>query len=69
MEPVPLEQPAAVTTGKGPILHFQLEISELSTSVEVSDALSRLNTQGSTVQTLVSPQEICPDRGSPARRR
>ena len=53
-----------VTANKGPVLHFQLELAELSTSVEVSGALSRLSTQASTVQTLVSPQEIAQTAGA-----
>lgn len=47
-----------VTRGKSPVLHFQLEISGLKQTVEVSGAESRLTTQSSTVQTVISPQQI-----------
>ena len=60
----PLEQKVAVTVGKGPVLHFQLELAAQSTSVEVPGALSRLNTQASTVQSVVSPQEIAQTAGA-----
>ena len=59
-----LTQPVAVTADKTPVLHFQLEIAPVSASVEVSGAMSRLNTQASTVQTLVSPQEIAQTPGA-----
>jgi outer membrane receptor protein involved in Fe transport len=59
-----LEQQAAVTAGQTPVLHFQLELAPVSSSVEVSGANSRLNTQASTVQSLVSPQEIAQTAGA-----
>ncbi len=43
---------------KSPVLHFQLELAPVNSSVEVSAANSRLNSQTSTVQTMVSPREI-----------
>ncbi len=41
-----LQQPLAVTADKAPVLHFQLELAPLNSSVEVSGAASRLNTHG-----------------------
>jgi len=60
----PSRQQITVTSGKGPIFHFQLEIAGLKQTVEVSGAVSRLNTQSSTVQTAVSPQEIVQTPGA-----
>jgi len=59
-----VEQQAAVSAGKGPVLHVQLELAPLSTTVEVSGAVSRLTTQASTVQTMVSPREISQTAGA-----
>jgi outer membrane receptor protein involved in Fe transport len=59
-----LEQPVTVSTGRGPVLHFQLEIAAVSQTLEVSGAASKLNTQTSTVQTLVSPKEIAQTAGA-----
>ncbi len=59
-----LEQTIAVTAGKNPVLHLQLELGEVSASVDVSGAASRLNTQTSTVQTSVTPQEIARTAGA-----
>ncbi len=47
-----------VAAGKSPVLHLELQLAEVSSSVEVSGAASRLNAETSTVQTFVSPQEI-----------
>lgn len=52
------EEQIAVTVGKTPVLHFQLQLAGIKQTVEVSGAASKLGTQSSTVQTLVSPQEI-----------
>src|ERR1017187_2843237 len=60
----PIEQQVVVTAGKGPVLHLQLELAPVNTSVEVSGAASRLNTQASTVQTMVSPREIAQTAGA-----
>lgn len=54
----PLQQQLEITPGKSPVLHFQLELAGITASVEVTSATSKLNTQSSTVQTMVSPQEI-----------
>jgi len=59
-----VEQQAAVTVGRTPVLHFQLDLAEVHQAVEVSGAASRLNTQTSTVQTAVSPQEILETAGA-----
>jgi outer membrane receptor protein involved in Fe transport len=53
-----LEQEVAVVHGKTPVLHFSLELAGINASVEVSGAASKLDSQVSTVQTMVSPKEI-----------
>jgi outer membrane receptor protein involved in Fe transport len=58
------EQQAIVAPDKSPILHFQLELAGISSQIDVSDANSRLNPQTSTVQTLVSPEEIAQTAGA-----
>ena len=60
----PLEQRVTVTAGKTPVLHFQLELAPVNATVDVSGAASKLNTQVSTVQTMVSPQEIAQTAGA-----
>ncbi len=45
-----------VAADKTPVLHFPLEIAPVSSSVDVS--ASRLTAQTSTVQTMVSPEDI-----------
>jgi outer membrane receptor protein involved in Fe transport len=60
----PAEQQVTVTAGRGPVVHVQLELGPISTSIEVSGAASRLNTQASTVQTMVSPREIAQTAGA-----
>ncbi len=59
-----LEQQLAVVRDKTPVLHLQLELAGVKASVEVSGALSRLNTESSTVQTGVTPQEIAQTPGA-----
>jgi YbbR domain-containing protein len=59
-----LEQQAVVTADKAPVLHFRLELAPVSSSVEVSGAISKLNPQTSTVQTLVSPEDIAQTAGA-----
>jgi len=58
------EQQVTVTVGRGPVVHVQLELEPVSTSVQVSGAASRLDAQASTVQTMVSPQEIAQTAGA-----
>lgn len=53
-----LNEPVEVVPGKSPVLHFQLELAGVTSSVEVTSATSKLNTESSTVQTMVSSQEI-----------
>jgi hypothetical protein len=59
-----LDGQVTVTTGKSPVLHLQLELATMTSSVEVSGATSKLNSQASTVQTMVSPQEIAQTAGA-----
>jgi outer membrane receptor protein involved in Fe transport len=59
-----LEQQVSVLPDKTPVLHLQLELAGVKAAVEVSGALSRLNTQSSTVQTGVTPQEIAQTPGA-----
>ncbi|MGA2144048.1 MAG: TonB-dependent receptor [Bryobacteraceae bacterium] len=54
----PLERQVTVTAANAPVLHFQLEVAGVSSSVEVSGAASKLDGQASTVQTMVSSLEI-----------
>ena len=58
------QQQITVISGKAPIFHFQLEIAGLKQTVEVSDKESKLKTQSSTVQTMVSTQEITRTAGA-----
>lgn len=60
----PLRQQVTVMAGKAPVLHFQLELAPVSSSVEVSDASSRLNPQTSTVRTMVSQEDIAQTPGA-----
>jgi len=57
-------QPAAVTAGRAPVLHFQLELAPVHQAVEVSETASRLATQTSTVQTAVTSREIVETAGA-----
>jgi outer membrane receptor protein involved in Fe transport len=59
-----LVQPVNVVAGKTPVLHLQLEIGALSETVEVSGAAGKLETQTSTVQTLVTPREVAETPGA-----
>jgi hypothetical protein len=60
----PLERQVTVTAANGPVLHLQLELAGTRASVEVSGAGSKLDTQVSTVQTMVSPREIAHTAGA-----
>jgi hypothetical protein len=53
-----LEQQISVTPGKTPVVHLQMEVAGLKQSVEVAGAMSKLNTQVSTVRTTITPAEI-----------
>ena len=59
-----LQKALAVTAGKSPVVHLQLEIAQLSETIEVAGAASKLKTQTSTVQTLVAPTEIAQTAGA-----
>jgi outer membrane receptor protein involved in Fe transport len=59
-----LEQQVTVTVARSPVVHLQLELAAISSSVEVSGANSKLDTQVSTVQTMVSPEEIAHTAGA-----
>ncbi len=59
-----LEQPLTVVAGKTPILHLQLELAALNQTIEVSGAGGKLETQTSTVQVVVTPQEIAETPGA-----
>jgi len=60
----PLEQQIRVAAGKTPVLHLQLELAAVTSSVEVSGAASRLNTQTSTVETNVASAQILQTPGA-----
>jgi outer membrane receptor protein involved in Fe transport len=60
----PLQKQVTVTSAKTPVLHLELELATISSSVEVSGATSKLNSQASTVQTMVSPTEITQTAGA-----
>ena len=59
-----LQQTINVAAEKTPVIHLQLELAPVKSSVEVSGALSRLNTQSSTLRTTVTPQEIAETAGA-----
>ena len=59
-----LQQKLAISGAKTPVLHFQLELGSLSSSVEVSGAASKLNSQTSTVETNVAAREILQTPGA-----
>ena len=58
------EQSITVVAGKSPILHFPLEIAASRQLVQVSEQESKLKTQSSTLQTLVSAKEIAHTAGA-----
>ena len=60
----PLEQQITVAADKTPVLHFQLDLAPLNSSLEVSGLVSRLSPQTSTVQTMVSAEEIAQTPGA-----
>jgi outer membrane receptor protein involved in Fe transport len=59
-----LQRTLTVTAGKSPVVHLQMEIGQVSETVEVSGAASKLQTQTSTVQTMVTPAEIAETPGA-----
>jgi len=60
----PLDQRVSVSAEKAPVLHLQLALSLVTSSVEVSAATSRLTPQSSTVQTMVSAKDISQTPGA-----
>jgi outer membrane receptor protein involved in Fe transport len=58
------EQTISVVAGKSPVLHFPLEIAGSRQQVQVTEQESKLKTQSSTLQTLVSTQEISHTAGA-----
>ncbi|HEX4230241.1 MAG TPA: TonB-dependent receptor [Bryobacteraceae bacterium] len=59
-----LTQPVVASTEKSEILHLQLEIQGVKQTVEVSGATARLANVASTVQNVVSSQEIAETPGA-----
>ena len=60
----PFQEQVKVAAGRNPVLHFQLELAPVTSTVEVSDSGSRLNTQSSTVQTDVASTQILQTPGA-----
>jgi len=60
----PISQQIEVNAAKTPVLHFQLELAPVTSSVEVAGTASRLDTQTSTVQTSVASVEILQTPGA-----
>ena len=60
----PLAQQVTVIADKTPVLHLQMELAPVSSSIDVSDANSKLNPQTSTIQTLVTPEDILHTAGA-----
>ena len=58
------EQQITVSGARTPVLHFQLELEQVSSRVEVSGSPSRLNTQTSTVQTNIAATEVLETPGA-----
>lgn len=58
------DQSISVVKGKSPVLHFPLEIAASRQVVQVSEQESKLKTQASTLQTLVSAREIARTAGA-----
>jgi outer membrane receptor protein involved in Fe transport len=59
-----LERQITVTAGKARVLHVQLEPATTIAAIEASVAASKLTTQTSTVQTVVSSREIAETAGA-----
>jgi outer membrane receptor protein involved in Fe transport len=60
----PSSHQLTVVASRTPVEHVQLELAAVSSSIEVSGAASRLNTQTSTVQTNVASQQIIQTPGA-----
>ena len=59
-----LEQQITFAAGKTPVVHLQLEVATLNQTTEVQGAGSKLETQTSTVQVQVTPQEVMQTPGA-----
>ncbi len=59
-----LSQQVTATVGKTPVLHLQLDLAPVTSSVDVSGAASRLSTQTSTVRTNVATEQILQTPGA-----
>ena len=59
-----LQQTLTVGAGRSPVIHLQLEIAQHSETIEVPGAAGKLQTQTSTVQSLVAPAEIAQTAGA-----
>ena len=62
-----LQQKVIVAADKSPVLHLQLEIAPLTSSVEVTDANSRLNPQTSRPSRPWSLRKKSPEPRGPTR--
>jgi len=60
----PAEQVVTAAEGKSAVIHVPLEVAPTRQVVEVSGRESRLKTQSSTVQTIVSSQEVARTAGA-----
>jgi len=60
----PAEQSITAAGGKSPVIHFPLAIAPNRQVLEVTGRESRLKTQSSTVQTIVSSQEVARTPGA-----
>jgi outer membrane receptor protein involved in Fe transport len=60
----PLQEPVTVVAGKTPVVHLQLEVATLNQTMEVSGTGEKLETQTSTVQVQVTPEEVLQTPGA-----
>jgi hypothetical protein len=59
-----VEQRVNVGGARNPVLHFQLDLAPVSSKIEVSESISKLSTQTSTVATGVGSKEIVETPGA-----
>ncbi len=62
-----LQQQIMVSANKSPILHFQLEVAPITSSIVVMDNASKLAAQTSTVETNIVSEQIQHTRRGPIR--
>ncbi len=60
----PLQEPVTVVAGKTPVVHLQMEVATLNQTMEVSGTGEKLETQTSTVQVQVTPEEVLQTPGA-----